>query len=71
MTVLITLGCIVLAIVIFVLGFKTGYNACEEAQRRDAEQRRIGACLEHWHGHTTHKGHTIVSPLRDKEGDKR
>ena len=70
MTVLITLGCVVGAIGVFVIGFRTGYNACQDDERKMAEQRRIGAVMEHWHGHTTHKGHTIVSPLRDKEESK-
>jgi hypothetical protein len=64
MTVLITLGCVVAAIVIFAVGFNTGYNACETNERKMEEQRRIGAAMEHWHGHTTHKGGTILSPVR-------
>lgn len=67
-TFIICLIAVVVAIVIFVLGFKTGYEACETNERKMAEQRRIGAVLEHWHGHSTHKGGAILSPARVEGG---
>ena len=67
-TLIICLIAVVVAIVIFVLGFKTGYEACETNERKMAEQRRIGAALEHWHGQTSHRGHTILSPVRVEGG---
>ena len=68
MTVVITLIAVVVAIVIFIVGFNVGYGACEANERKMAEQRRIGAVMEHWHGHTTHKGGTIISPARVEGG---
>lgn len=58
------LGCFVVAaaVAVFVIGFAVGFNACQERERMMDGQRRIGAALEHWHGHTTHKGRTIISP---------
>lgn len=56
-----------IAVAALVLGFKMGYNARQEEERRECEQRRIGAAMEHWHGHTSHRGHTIVSPLHNQE----
>lgn len=64
MTVLLTLAAVVGALAIYAFGFRTGYNACQEAERKADMQRRIGAAMEHWHGHTTHKGGTILSPVR-------
>ena len=68
MVVVITLVAVAAAIVIFVVGFSTGYSAREADERKMAEQRRIGAVMEHWHGHTTHKGGTIISPARVEGG---
>lgn len=65
-----TLVIAVTIIVSLVIGFKMGYNARQEEERKECEQRRIGAMMAHWHGHTSHRGHTIVSPLHDAEESK-
>jgi len=59
---------IILLFITFVVGFTTGWRAREKNEIEMSEQRRIGACMEHWHGHTTHKGTTIFSPARVKGG---
>ena len=68
LTICLIIAVVVAAIVFFVIGFNVGWNACETNERKMAEQRRIGAALEHWHGHTTHKGGTILSPVRVEGG---
>ena len=67
-SIVVTVIVIILLFITFVVGFTTGWNARERKEIETAEQRRIGACMEHWHGHTTHKGTTIFSPARVKSG---
>lgn len=64
---MLTLVIVVTVVAALVLGFKMGYNARQKEEHREGEQRRIGAMMAHWHGHTSHRGHTIVSPLHDVE----
>ena len=56
------IGAIISCICSFVVGYCLGYGARvreEQAAYRDA---RIRSALKHWHGHTTRRGHTILSP---------
>lgn len=64
---MLTLGITVAIVASVVLGYKMGYAARLKEERREYEQRKIGAVMAHWHGHTSHRGNTIVSPLRDGE----
>ena len=60
---MLTLGITVAIVASVVLGYKIGYATRQKEERREYEQRKIGAAMAHWHGHTTHRGGTIVSPL--------
>ena len=50
----------------FYHGFKAGIEHCKEAQRN----QELGAVCERWKGHVSHKGHRIVSPIRQEESEE-
>ena len=46
-------------------GFKAGVDFYREAQRN----QELGAVCERWAGHVSHRGHRIVSPIRQGESE--
>ena len=46
-------------------GFKAGVDFYREAQRN----QKLGAVCERWAGHVSHRGHRIVSPIRQDESE--
>ena len=46
-------------------GFKAGVNFYREALRN----QELGAVCERWAGHVSHRGHRIVSPIRQDESE--
>ena len=46
-------------------GFKAGVNFYREALRN----QEFGAVCERWAGHVSHRGHRIVSPIRQDESE--
>lgn len=50
------------SVVAFFVGYAWGYAARIHEERKAYRNERIRSALRHWHGYTSHRGHTIVSP---------
>ena len=53
---------IIAAVVAFLAGGVFGYGARVREEQDAYRDERIRSALKHWHGHTSHRGHTIFSP---------
>ena len=46
----------------FLAGGVWGYGLRVREEQAAYRDERIRSALKHWHGHTSHRGHTIFSP---------
>jgi hypothetical protein len=56
------------SVVAFFVGYALGYGARIREEQAASRDERIRSALRHWHGCTTHRGHTIVSPDMPETG---
>ena len=49
-------------VIAFFAGAVFGYGIRVREELDKYRDERIRSALKHWHGHTSHKGYTIVSP---------
>ena len=56
------IGAIFACISSFFVGYGFGYGARIREEQAAYRDKRIRSALRHWHGHTTRRGHTILSP---------
>ena len=49
-------------VVTFFVGYAIGYGSRIREEQAASRNERIRSALRHWHGCTTRRGHTIVSP---------
>lgn len=57
-------------VVAFISGAVVGYGMRVREEQDAYRDERIRSALKHWHGHVSHRGHTIVSPDVKKGDDK-
>lgn len=71
MSVAVIIIAIILAVAIvvaFLVGGIFGYGIRVREEQAAYRDERIRSALKHWHGHTSHKGCTIVSPDVEEGG---
>lgn len=59
---------VVVGVVAFLAGAVLGYGMRVREEQDAYRDERIRSALKHWHGHTSHKGHVIVSPDVEEGG---
>jgi len=57
-------------VIAFFAGAVIGYGIRVREERDRYRDERIRSVLKHWHGRTSHRGYTFVSPDVEEGGDK-